>query len=285
MKNRWLLKCVPLLIVVFCATACAEHADLRLALELNNEGDHAGTAIEFRRLALSEPDAASRAVYFWSAAFETWKAGEAARADALLDRAEDEQALSPADVSVLRGELSLARRQPNEAAFHFENAARAAASDAREFALRKQVVADLRAGKNNSALQAASAAGSEAEAALAAYFKGHDKSPALGGWLGSVPGLGYAYAGEYANALRSIILNGLFIWGMVETASDDQWGAFAALTFFEVTWYTGSIYGGIDASHRYNQRRLAKTEIALTSGFALQPDYQALPTLQLRYRW
>ena len=72
----------------------------------------------------------------------------------------------------------------------------------------------------------------------------------FGGVLGLVPGLGYAYSGEYANAVRSLILNSLFIWGMVETADDDQWGLFALVTFGEFTWYSGSIYGGIDAAHR-----------------------------------
>lgn len=258
---------------------------MKLALELNGERDHAGTAIEFRRLALSDSNALSRAAYFWSAAYETWKAGDPARADSLLDRAEDEQALPSSALAVLRGELALARRQPSEAAFHFENAARTEEGDAREFALRQQAVAGLRAHDPVSARQAAAAAGPVAEKAVREYVEGSDKSPSLGGWLGTVPGLGYAYAGEYANALRSVILNGLFIWGMVETADDEEWGAFAVISFFEITWYSGSIYGGIDASHRYNQRRLNKAEAALTSGYVLQPDYQALPTLQLRYRW
>lgn len=265
--------------------AFAENPDLRLALELNKENDHAGTAIEFRRLALSAPDAAARAAYFWSAAYETWRAGDAKRADSLLDRAEDEQALQSPDLAILRGELALARQQFSEASFHFENAARATNSDARALALRGQVVANLRINKRDSALQVATSADAEAQRAVEAYLKGSDKSPALGGWLGAVPGLGYAYAGEYANALRSVLLNGLFIWGMVETAQDDHWAGFAVISFFEITWYTGSIYGGVDASHRYNQRRLAKTELSLTSGYALQPDYEALPTLQLRYRW
>ena len=37
----------------------------------------------------------------------------------------------------------------------------------------------------------------------------HFKKPWLGGVLGLVPGLGYVYSGEYANAARSLILNGL----------------------------------------------------------------------------
>ena len=71
--------------------------------------------------------------------------------------------------------------------------------------------------------------------------------PWVGGVLGLVPGLGYVYSGEFANGARSLILNGLFIWGMVETAEREQWAAFSVLTFFEFTWYSGSIYGGAEA--------------------------------------
>lgn len=267
------------------ASAAAGEVSLQLARELSAERDHAGAAVEFRRLALNTGVPAERAAYYWSAAFEQWRAGDSVRADALLDRAEDEHALASEQVAALRGEVALTRRATVEAAFHFEAAARATNDAARLFALRKQAAAALRARDLSAARQAATRAGPEAEGAVQAYAQGRDKNPALGGWLGAVPGLGYAYAGEYANAARSIILNGLFIWGMVETADDENWGAFAVITFFEITWYSGSIYGGIDASHRHNQRRLARAEAALTAGYSLQPDYEALPALQLRYRW
>ncbi len=284
MKNINFTLCT--LALLFAATpSFSADPDLRLVRELVAEGDHAGGAIEFRRLALADPEAAAQSVYFWSAAFESWRAGDFARADKLLDRAEDLQTLPSSDLALLRGEIALARERPAEAAFHFESAARGAAADARDFAQRKHVTSQLRAREFSAAQRSANEAGGDVESATRDYLAGRDKSPALGGWLGLIPGLGYAYAGEYANATRSLILNGLFIWGMVETAERDQWGGFAAITFFEFTWYSGSIYGGIDASHRYNQRRLKKTEAALTAGYALQPDYSALPALQLRYRW
>ncbi len=263
----------------------ADESTLRLALALSAEGDHAGASIEFRRLALTAEESAARAAFAWSAAFERRRAGEPARADALLDAAEDEHALPSVTIAALRGELALERRMPAEAAFHFESAGRADDPDARSYAARRQTVAHLRAGDSQAAHRAVQAAGADAEQAFKAYQEGRDKSPRLGGWLGVVPGLGYAYAGEYANALRSLILNGLFIWGMVETAEREQWGAFAVISFFELTWYSGSIYGGIDASHRYNRKRLSHAEAAITAGYSLQPDYEALPALNLRYRF
>lgn len=106
------------------------------------------------------------------------------------------------------------------------------------------------------------------EKVVAEYIHSHDKSPRVGGFLGIVPGLGYAYSGEYGNALRCLLLNSLFIWGMVETAESEEWGAFSIITFFELTWYTGSIYGGIDSAHRYNKTRLdnALREVNKLSG-------------------
>jgi hypothetical protein len=269
----------------FSLTAPADEVSLRLARALSAERDHAGASIEFRRLALSAGVQAERAAFHWSAAYEVWKAGDAARADKVLDAAEDAQGLSAADLAALRGELALAQRRPAEAAFHFEALAREADPEVRAFGLRKQAAALLQAGQPADARRVAADAGPEAGAALQRYAEGRDKRPALGGWLGVVPGLGYAYAGEYANAARSLILNSLFLWGMVETAEDEEWGAFAALTFFEITWYSGSIYGGIDASHRYNQRRLNAAIVDLTSGYELRPDYEALPALRVRYRW
>ena len=98
-----------------------------------------------------------------------------------------------------------------------------------------------------------------------------------------IPGLGYLYAGEQANALRSLILNGLFIYGMVQTGEDEEWGAFSVITFFEITWYTGSIYGGIDASHRYNQRRLQTCLQVIDDQSRFTPDLRKLPAIALKY--
>ena len=101
--------------------------------------------------------------------------------------------------------------------------------------------------------------------------------------LGLVPGFGYIYSGEYANAARSIILNGLFIWGMVETAADDQWAVFSVLTFAELTWYSGSIYGGIDSAHRHNQRRLDAAVSDVRGEKQLRPDLAQVPLFTLKF--
>ena len=100
-----------------------------------------------------------------------------------------------------------------------------------------------------------------------------------------MPGCGYFYSGEIANGVRSLLLNGLFIWGMVETAEDKEWAVFSAITFFEITWYTGSIYGGIDAAHRHNHDRLHRAIDALDGRAVMQPDPALLPEIGIRFRF
>ena len=49
-----------------------------LALELDGEGRREAAAVEFRRLALAEPDAAAAGGWFWLAAHEYAQAGQPA---------------------------------------------------------------------------------------------------------------------------------------------------------------------------------------------------------------
>jgi hypothetical protein len=72
---------------------------------------------------------------------------------------------------------------------------------------------------------------------------------------------------------------------MTQTADDEEWGAFAVISFFEITWYSGSIYGGIDAAHRHNQRRLDDCAAAINGHSAFEPDYATLPVVTLTFRF
>ena len=86
-------------------------------------------------------------------------------------------------------------------------------------------------------------------------------------------------------AARSLILNSLFLWGMVEAAEEDLWGVFAVVTFGELTWFTGSIYGGVDAAHRYNARRLDAAVSDIRGAARPAPDPAALPLVSLRFEF
>jgi hypothetical protein len=263
---------------------------LQLAMELLKEGDHHGSAIEFRRLALGAEDPRNRGSYYWAAAYQYLEAGEPEMSVKMLDLAEDEAPELSPFAFLLRGDASVAAESPGEAMFYFESILRHAdsADEARNLAARRLAGVHLREGKVSEARRLLISAPGDHHIgleALEAYDAGKDKNPKWGGLLGLVPGLGYAYAGEYANGLRSLILNGLFIWGMVETADDEQWAAFSLITFFEITWYSGSIYGGVDASHRHNRRRLERSIEAIDGDAGYEPQYEHLPTVALKFEF
>ena len=228
-----------------------------LALALGREGQHRLAALEYRRLALATNEALAAGRWPWLAAHEYAQEKAWDLSGPMLDRAEDH---APDDlagpVAWLRAEQALAERDWATAAFYFESLHGAAGREDplwRDFAARGAAAACLRAGRLDAARAAAP---DEARAAIDGYAARRDKKPWLGGCLGLVPGLGYLYAGETGNAIRSLLLNGIFLWGMVETAEEDLWGPFAVLAFAEFTWYSGSIYGGLDAVHRQNAGRL-----------------------------
>lgn len=270
------------------AVRAAEPA--QLALDLDAEGQRDAAAIEFRRLALADENTGNRAGWYWLAANEYAQDGQWERANQMLDRTEDAapQALA-VPVTWRRAENALQEKDWTSAAFHFDSLRlKVDTDDWREFAARGAAAAHLRDRDPAGARQAlASAPGNleSARAAIDGYAARRDKKPWVGGVLGIVPGLGYIYSGEYANAARSIILNSLFIWGMVETADDDQWALFSVLTFAEFTWYSGSIYGGIDSAHRHNQRRLDAAVDDVRGENRPQPDLAQVPLIALKFEF
>ena len=178
----------------------------------------------------------------------------------MLDHAEDVGASESTPLLLLRTEQAEGVRNWVSAADYAEELADASTKDERLSSwARGAAAADyLRLRKGIEALDAIKGYAAR-EAAIDRYLADYDKSPTIGGLLGIIPGLGYAYSGEWGNMFRSIFLNGIFGWAMFECADREQWGLFAVTTFFELTWYTGSIYGGIDAAHRYNRNRLDTT--------------------------
>ena len=278
---------------LFCAiSACIAWATepARLALDLDAEGQREAAAVEFRRLALAEKNTENAGGWFWLAAQEYALGKKWELSNRMLDRAEDVAPLAlSVPVSWLRAENALQEKDWTTAAFHFDSLRlKADADDVREFAARGSAAARLHEQDVAGAQQALATAPDDLVAAREAvdrYAGGRDKKPWLGGVLGLVPGFGYIYSGEYANAARSIILNSLFIWGMVETADDDQWGLFSVLTFAEFTWYSGSIYGGLDAAHRRNQRRLDTAAAEVRGDQRLRPDLAQVPLISLKFEF
>ena len=278
--------CAFLWLMVSPAFAAKESA--QLARELAAERDHAGAALEYRRLALAAPGVDERGGFLWASAFEYLRADDPGAADRMLNRVETEVPSLGPKTTLLRTDVALAARKWEEAAFFADGILQNATASREEknLAARRYAVAELHAGDASAAragLQRAPDPVPPAFAAVDSYTQGSDKKPWLGGVLGLVPGFGYFYAGEWANGFRSVILNGLFIFGMVNTAQHDEWGAFGAISFFEVTWYSGSIYGGIDASHRYNRDRLNQAANGINGTASFAPDPLKLPLVSLQF--
>ena len=276
------------MIVPWVMLAVASDAG-ELARGLALEGDHAGAALEFRREALGAEQRAARGGYFWASAWEYGQAGRFEVSDGMLDRAEDaEPGLGP-QALLLRAENTAAQKRWKEEIYYRQSILDSQApDDVKRYSALRLAEARMRLGEIAAArevLQASPGWNAVSLEAIDEYVRGRDKSPKVGGLLGMIPGMGYMYAGEYGNGFRSIILNSLFIFGMVSTAQDDEWGAFAVITFFEFTWYSGSIYGGVDASHRYNRDRLESSIDRMRGDASFEPDYEQVPTVSLKFKF
>lgn len=82
------------------------------------------------------------------------------------------------------------------------------------------------------------------------------KSPALAGSLSAMlPGAGQLYVERPTDALTSFLLNGLFIWGAVESFEHGNYATAGLLTAIESTWYVGNIYNAASSAHKYNRHQ------------------------------
>ncbi len=285
----------PFLFALLCGILVSpllaqEPAGLTLAGELAEDSNHAGAALEYRRLAMDAVDAPARGALYWMAAYEYLKAERYPQAERMLGQVETITPELETEVYLLHSEHNRARGRFREAAFYLESLADPARPDpvrataARRLAAVRIQMRDYDGARD--ALQGGESTDLDTELnAITVYESGKDKSHVVGGLLGLIPGLGYAYSGEYANAARSLLLNALCMWGLVEFIEEEQWGGVAIVGFAEVTFYSGSIYGGADAAVRYNRRRLRECTEAIEGNVDIQPDRAALPVLTLKYRF
>ncbi len=278
--GRYLLSVIYYLLSVTCpclpADASPAEARLSLAASLHESGDYARSALEYRRLAADlEPDDPSISGLYLAAADAYRCEKDWDRLGKMLDKAEDAGAGGSAPLLFLRAQRAEGMQDWFSAGDYAVELAGIARDDERLAAWSRGAAASdyLRSRWVDDA-RGAVAGDHDRAAAIDRYVNGRDKSPTVGGLLGIVPGLGYAYSGEWGNMFRSIFLNGIFGWAMFECADREQWGLFAVTTFFELTWYSGSIYGGIDAAHRYNRDRIddAARELRGGEGPSLRPE-------------
>lgn len=82
------------------------------------------------------------------------------------------------------------------------------------------------------------------------------QSPLVAGLFSSLlPGGGQLYNGRVGDALLAFLLNGLFIAGIIEATQQKAHLVAGILSFFELGWYTGNIYGAVNGAHKINRYR------------------------------
>jgi TolA-binding protein len=80
------------------------------------------------------------------------------------------------------------------------------------------------------------------------------KSPVLAGLMSAiVPGTGHFYSGRWRDGTIALLLNGAFLAAGIEAVSAGNEAAAGVLFFFEAAWYSGAIYGAVNATYKYNR--------------------------------
>jgi len=80
------------------------------------------------------------------------------------------------------------------------------------------------------------------------------KSPAVAGTLAILPGAGYLYNSRYQDALVSFLLNGALIYAAYEAFDHENFALGGVISFVGFGFYSGSIYGSVSSTHKYNQK-------------------------------
>jgi hypothetical protein len=93
----------------------------------------------------------------------------------------------------------------------------------------------------------------------ATSLPGDEKSPLFAGALSAViPGAGQLYVGRPRDAALAFALNGILIAGIVAAFHNDEPVAGAALSIVELAWYSGNVYGAVNAAHKRNAMSLQR---------------------------
>lgn len=79
------------------------------------------------------------------------------------------------------------------------------------------------------------------------------KSPRIAGALSIIPGAGYLYSGRYRDALTSFLVNSALMYATYEAFDNDSNALGCILSFVEIGFYSGNIYGSVNSAHKYNR--------------------------------
>jgi TolA-binding protein len=114
------------------------------------------------------------------------------------------------------------------------------------------------------------------------------KSPKVAGALAILPGGGYLYCNRPRDALISFMLNGGLIYAAYEAFDNELYALGAVISFVEIGFYSGNIYGSISSAHKYNQdqdrRFVDRLKENLKINVSSRPENKGLE-LSLQYRF
>jgi tetratricopeptide (TPR) repeat protein len=126
----------------------------------------------------------------------------------------------------------------------------------------------------------------ELSRALAEEPKMKQKRPGLAGTLAILPGAGYLYTGRYQDALIALLVNGALIWAAYESFNNELYALGSVITFVEIGFYAGSIYGSVASARKYNRKKeqqwIDNLRQQLKVNLASRPENRGIE-LSLRY--
>jgi tetratricopeptide (TPR) repeat protein len=79
------------------------------------------------------------------------------------------------------------------------------------------------------------------------------KNPGLAAGLAIFPGAGYAYCGRFHDAVVSFLFNSSLMYAAYEAFDNDHEALGVVVSFVELGFYMGSIYGSTTAAHKHNK--------------------------------
>jgi outer membrane protein assembly factor BamD (BamD/ComL family) len=245
-----------------------ESLQLELADQFFKEEDYYRAITEYKRFLFFFPESARLEEVYWRIAkayFNGQKWDEATSAfDRFIQKFPASRQISEA--LILKGLCFTAKKEYSQARFFFNQAKETArdgslADEAqKQLAITylkeekwKEAAAEFRKIDKNSILYPKSDYMAQG---LEKIDEIPQKSPTMAGILAAVlPGSGHLYSERYRDAAIAFLLNGVFIWGMVESFQQESYVVGGILTFFELGWYSGNIYSAVASAHKYNRKQ------------------------------
>jgi hypothetical protein len=98
------------------------------------------------------------------------------------------------------------------------------------------------------------------------------KDPLLAGALSLIPGAGHFYLGRWGVGLTSMVWNGIFLFAATHAWISGDIGVALVLTFFELGWYAGGVFGAMAGAHRYNRDAVRNWRDQIVADFGNSRD-------------